>query len=306
MIKIIQIVFLVLLCSSVHALFSDPTDVITQTSLNLYFKYAPQDSENFGSNDHPIELQREDIKSALQGLQFSEKKFFSGEQQRRIFSVSQIDQLARWLSKGLQEAKPDQDIIFVMSGGKAKLLLLSERTFIAGRAFYKNDRLNIIIGEFDRVRNDAFESVYDPSGRGSVPYTLNHGQRKSSSNQFKSFIIPAEGLSQQNIAGKSRHDWLVVDIAAAAQAYRMRAQQEDAPVNIQHDAIAAEVADGLAKQNRDMRLEMARMRKQMEKISGEQFSDPEERIATLQRLRDKELITDEEYAARRQAILDDI
>lgn len=306
MIKIFQIVFLCLLCSTAHALFSDDADVITQTSLNLYFKYAAQDSEKFGNNDHPIELKADQITLALRGLQFTEKKFFSADQQRQVFSVSQVEQLARWLSKGLQEAKPDQDIIFVMAGGKSKLLLLSERTFIAGRVFYKNDRLHIIIGEFDRVRNDAFESVYDPSGRGGVPYVLNHGYRKSSSKQFKSFIMPVEGFSQQNIKGKIRHDWLVIDVAVAAQAYRDREQQQNQPATVQQDIVAAEVANSLAQQKREVRLEMARMRKQMQEFSRDSASTPEERIATLQRLLDKELITEEEYATKRQAILDDI
>ena len=57
-----------------------------------------------------------------------------------------------------------------------------------------------------------------------------------------------------------------------------------------------------------VRAEMARMRKEMKELSPETAStkSPEERIATLEQLREKELITQEEYDSRRQEILNDI
>ncbi len=65
----------------------------------------------------------------------------------------------------------------------------------------------------------------------------------------------------------------------------------------------------LARERREMRAEMARMRKEMKQInsgSGSSSKTPEERIATLDQLLTKELITQEEYDIRRAEILNDI
>ncbi len=64
----------------------------------------------------------------------------------------------------------------------------------------------------------------------------------------------------------------------------------------------------MARERRQMRIEMARMRKEMKELSSDPVSDksPEERFTTLEQLREKELITQEEYESRRREILNDI
>ena len=64
----------------------------------------------------------------------------------------------------------------------------------------------------------------------------------------------------------------------------------------------------LAKQRREMRAEMARMRKEVQNISKESSSTKsiEERMITLDELLAKKLITQEEYDKKRQEILGDI
>ncbi len=301
--------FLLLFCNSVVAIdfFEDDEDIIWRSGLNLYFKYTQQDETKYGKNDHPVELDAITINNALKSLEFTEKSFLSRERIRVVFPVSQINLLSNQLEKGLKNAKPGQDIIFVMEGGGPKLILLNEKNFVAGRVFYKEGKLNIILGEYDMARNDAFESAYDPSGRAAVPYSFNHGRRSKGTNHFKGSIIGVPGVENKHFGKKLRKDWLMIDVEIASKAYLTALNERNNPSVKQDRQIQIEAAK-LARERREMRAEMARMRKEMKEHSPETAStkSPEERIATLEQLREKELITQEEYDSRRQEILNDI
>ena len=57
-----------------------------------------------------------------------------------------------------------------------------------------------------------------------------------------------------------------------------------------------------------MREEMARLRKELEvvKSGGNQVQGLEQRLATLQELKEKDLISEAEFVSRRKAILEEI
>ena len=286
-------------------------NVIWQSGLNRYLKYAEQDDTSFGKNDHPVDLDPKNIANALRALEVHEEGgFFKSESIEPVFTIEQITLLAKELAKGLKNAKPDQDIIFALEKIEAKLLKLADRRLLAGRAFYKDGKLNIIIGEYDFFRSKAFESTYDP-GRGEVPYNLNNGSRTRASKAF-------EGEPVNEIAGienkklrKFRYDWFVIDVNVASEAYIAGKQKKQNPKTVNDKQLEIEAAK-LAKQRREMRAEMARMRKEIEDMSknGDSSSSSaksvEERMATLDELLDKKLITKEEYDTKRQEILNDI
>ena len=62
----------------------------------------------------------------------------------------------------------------------------------------------------------------------------------------------------------------------------------------------------LAKERREMRLEMARLRKEMESDNKSSQESVEDRLKKLKELMDKELISKEEYDKRRAEILNEI
>ncbi len=285
----------------------DDEDIIWKSGLNLYFKYASQDESRYGRNKHPVDLPEKDINLALKSLEVTEKGFLSGEKIRPVFSVSQTNLLSKHLSTGLKTAKPNQDIIFVMEGGRRKLVLLNEKNFVAGRVFYKDDKLNIIIGEFDRARSTEFERQYDPSGRASVPYSFNHGRRAKTSGNFKGSITPVSGVENKKIGKKLRKDWLMIDVGTASKAYIAKLDGRNNPSPQRDSALEMEAAAKLARESRQMRVEMARMRKDMREANvGAASKTLEERIKTLDALRKDELITQEEYDIKRKEILNDI
>lgn len=289
------------------SLFGDDEEIIWQGTTNKYFKYTEQGSSSFGKNDHPVKLAEKEIIDAFSALEFTEKNILQVESIISVFSYSQIKLLAEYLSIGLAKAEPGKDIIFVLGGKASKLIILTEKTFLAGRAFYKEGKLNIILGEYDLVRNAAFEAVLDPGDTGEIAYSFNFGSRTKKSNSFKASVIGVPGVAQKRIKGKQRKDWLEIDIKLAAEAYVAIKKEKENPTINQDKALRVEAAK-MARQRREMRAEMARMRKDMQNRSSEPSSAKsiEDRIATLDKLRDKKLITQEEYDLKRKEILNDI
>jgi len=287
----------------------DDKDIIWKIGLNQYIKYAEQDSTKFGKNEHPVELNEKEIDYALKALEFEEKTLLSfTEQTRTVFTPLQLKVLSQSLSQGLKKAKPDQDIIFVLERSESKLLGMKEKSFHSGRIFYKDGKLNIIMGDYDFFRSEAFEKTYDPGGQSAIPYSFNFGKRTRQSKAFEGANFNITGVGNKQLNGDLRHDWLVIDVKTAANAYIAGENKRQNPVTAADKKLEEEAAK-LAKQRREMRAEMARMRKEVQDISNKEPASAqsiEERMATLDQLLDKKLITKEEYDNKRKEILSDI
>lgn len=296
-------IFLIIFPASVFAAgFFAKKDVIWQENNNKYFKYAVQDKSSFGENDHPVELEEKEISAVLESIKIQGKNRPDKEEKlKSIFTVEQMNMLSRYLAKGLKNAKPQQDIIFVMEKSiKRSLGLKPEGFFVAGRAFYKDNKLNIIIGDYDRRRDDSYEAAVDPTHVGIVRYQFDHGKRSKNS-RFKETIISVNGIEKKQLNNTQRTDWLVIDVAVASKAYD---QQQTMRKN-----------EEMAKKRKEIReiLGSEEINQREETIPQKQTDRPrkvtnslEERLTTLKRLKDKNLITDEEYAQKRKQLLDEL
>jgi len=297
--RLIALLALAATMTPATAMLDNDPDMIWRSGANLYFKYAEQDSPDYGDNDHPVSLKPAEITAVLDAVRVWDKKIFRDEEAELLFSPRQSHLLGEQLARGLEKAGPRQDIVFTLSKTNRGLLGLSDRAFVCGRAFYQQDRPNIILGEHDRARNEAFESAYDPSGQGRVPYSFYHGSRSRPSS-FKQKLVRMSGVENRQ-TDELRRDWLVIDLDAAGQALLAEKQQQSKP-NADTRAIRREAAT----LSREMRLEMARMRKQMQTLSKGSTLSIEERLARLEQLRTGELITEEEYQAKRAEILNEL
>lgn len=281
-------------------------DVIWKSGPNQYFRYAAVDDSDYGQNDHPVTLDPKKIALAIQALKFRSDDFFAADDDLKpVFAVQQAQRLGQELAKGLRNAKPEQDIVFVLQKSVTKLIFLTDQAYVAGRAFYKEGQLNIIIGAYDVFTNDALEDLYDSSGQLS-PYTLGHGRRSKSSAKLASNLVNMDGVQNKVINNDVRQDWFVIDVDKAVAALgRQRNQAErgsDGEVSRQMRLEAAR----MQKEQRDLKLEMARMRKEMREGNGGGSQSVEERLAALEKLYNQELISKEEYETKRQEILGDI
>ncbi len=290
--------------------FEKDKDIIWKIGLNQYIKFYNQDTVKYGGNDHPVELDEKEIFYALKALEYEEKGFLSfTETLKTVFTSLQTKVLSESLAKGLRNAKPEQDIIFVLEKAESKMIGLKEKTFSAGRVFYKEGKLNIIMGTYEFFRGDAFEKAYDPGGQSAVPYSFNFGKRTRTSKAFENVHFKATGVNTKQTNGERRSDWLVMDVSVASKAYIAGVNGKQNPVTKADKALEVETAK-LAKQRREMRAEMARMRKEVKDISNDKepvsVKSIEERMATLEQLLDKKLITQDEYDSKRKEILSDI
>ena len=289
-------------------------DVLWKSGENLYIKLDDQDKSGGKvlPNDHPVKLDQKSITNALMQVEYWEKEnASSGDASNMVFATSQARLLGTYLAQGLAVAKPDQDIVFALATLKTIALgIIKEKVFIAGRAFYKDNHLNIIIGDYDYPTDKGKEAAAGGAGVTEIKYFLNEGRRGKPSS-FKKTVITGNGIDLQSQGNRKRRDWLVINVPVAAQAYvaSIEKKQDNKSTDINTEALQAE-SEKLAKERREMRAEMARMRKEMEEMSsGDSEASTksiEERIATLDDLLEKKLITKDEYDKKRKEILGDI
>jgi len=266
--------------------------VIWQSETNVYFKYAAQDKGRTSSNDHPAKLREKEISTALGQLAIQ-----SDKKTKPLFSEKQIDLLAQHLVTGLSNAAPDQDVTFALQKNKKRITglgLSPDKLFVAGRAFYKDNKLNIIVGDYDRPRDIGFEAAYDPTHVGIVRYSFDHGSRKQKAKQFKVKLAKTSGVETKS---SQLNNWLIIDLKVATKALAAQEKkQKQQAYEAKRDEIRAILAsDGI--------IPAQPITSTTPVIST---PTPEKRLTTLKNLKDKGLITNKEYADKRAQILDDI
>jgi len=301
------------LCLSSQAfadLFGSDEDVLWKSGRNLYIKLVEQDKSGSGKtppNDHPVTLESRQVTDALSQITVWEKKVFSGDAEAEsVFPITQARFLGNYISQGLAKAAPGQDLVFALASHKILALGFKDKVYVTGRVFFHDERLHVIIGDHNRPADKGLEAVYDAQGDMDVLYNFTEGRRAKPSG-FKGNIITGNGIESYQEGNKKRRDWIVIDVPAAAAAFIAKTEKKDEPsAGADSEAIRQEAAR-IAQERRQMRAEMARMRKEMNEVmeNKEQLTI-EERLARLDELHKKNLITDSEYNQRRKAILDDI
>jgi len=275
-------------------------NVLWKSGKSLYIKLVDQEGDAAKPNDQPVTLDTDKVVNALKALQIH-GKYTKEEEVSPVFSIQQAQTLGENLAKGLQQARPDQDIVFALIKRHRGLLSIETVDYVAGRAFYADGKLNIIIGDYDRPADRFKERASQSMGGGEVQYFFNNGSRGSKSG-FKKSVITGDGISTH----ENRKDWFLVDVDTASSHYMARQKKQAAQEGNTADTEAARLeAARLAQERREMKLEMARMRKQMEGGSAAPKT-VEERLQTLEDLKKKGLISGEEYKSKREEILKDL
>lgn len=265
-------------------------------------------------NDHPADLRAEDVTVALESLRYWKDGWFKSnnreeDEANRIFNNSVTRNLGGRLAEGLRKAEPEQDVVFAVSQLKTLALGMKDRSYVAGRAFYRDGKLNIILGDYDRPRDKGKEMAGKAHGVDvtETTYFFNEGSR-TSSGQFDHSVMTGNGIEvRQDDRGVRRNDWFMIDVeTVAASVAERRRQAEQGTDSAEARRMRLEAAR-MQKEQRDLRAEMARMRKEMREGGGSAGGESiEDRMATLNRLHEQDMISDEEYEAKRQEILSDI
>lgn len=264
--------------------------------------------ESFAANQHPADLDAGDVRDSLKSLElWQEGGLLRNEESIPVFTTSQAEALGRYLTQALRRAKPGQDAVFVVRGyGGVMLDTMKEREWTSGRAFVADGRLNLIIGSFkvkkDRatrnaeaahgVLNDYSDLYFDPGSR-------------TKRSKMPGRIVSTTGVSVTGGEEGSRPDWIIIDVAKAAFAYREGLIPEEEK---KRETKARQEAAKLTIERRQMREEMARLRQELKQLKsgGSTARSVEDRLSTLDELKSKALINEDEYQRRRAEILGDI
>jgi hypothetical protein len=271
-------------------------DVIWQKDRNVFVRYAGQDSSAFGANDHPAQLSAEEVRKALTSLKLQqEKENDSSDEPASLLTDEQVGTLGRYLSEGLAGAKANQDVVFALDKYVKTLFgLKSRRIFVAGRAFYKDGQLNVLIGDYDRPAEEGFEAAYDPTHMGIVNYNFDHGRRTKDARAFNRSLVSVEGIENMRVEGAARNDWLLIDVTAVSEASVARELQRQAEEKAKK---RAEITELLADED---------VAPAGPAASTSASKSIEERLNILNELKEKGLVSDEEYATKRKQILEEL
>jgi len=248
---------------------------------------APQDAlagDATPRNDEPIVIEPAKLAAALAKLRVHEGK--GVPETIPVFESDAARRLAGPLSTALERATADQDVLFAIDMSQRAALLGSKPVSVAGRAFYQNQRLQLIIGELHvstippEYKN--YPIGYPKPDRRLHPHQTGERAKEAHYDPAAAFETGDDvSLSVQH--GKVRSDWLVLNVAALAAGELPAA----APTTVSMGNATTPSA-GAAKP------------------SGSASPSIEERLLRLKRLREQDLITDEEYKRKRNEILDQL
>jgi hypothetical protein len=254
-----------------------------------------------------------------------------------VFTGQQTTLLGQYLAKGLSGAKPDQDIIFAMEKSVDRFVgMTPNRYFVAGRVFYKDNKLNLIIGEYDLPRDEGYEAAYDPTHTGIVRYHFDQGRRLKNSG-FRDTIVGVEGVGNKQFNDTQRSDWLVIDMNVAAHAYeqeiKARRKEELAEKRKELAEVLGNEKAGpvQAEQQAEQEALRRRLERLEQEVQSQRSQQPgtgpasagkpatmtvapavqapaetplDDQLRVLKRLLDQGLITEDIYTRRVEALLD--
>jgi Short C-terminal domain len=222
-------------------------------------------------NDHSATLAATQLSALLGTL-----KVQKGNDTEPIFTEEELKQISGPLATALSKAGPREDVTFAVSGKRGPLTLFEKRTVTAGRVFYKNRQLNVIFGEI----HGEFEDQFLATGW-LRPFVTGSRAAKRGGNWA---VVPVDGVQY---ASANRSDWIWLAEASMPPAVE-RPTGAPAPT-------AAPAAGSSATP--------APARPAPPAHSDAYYQDIEKRLTLLKGLREKGLITEEEYNEKRKAIL---
>jgi hypothetical protein len=264
-------------CSTIKSITEDKDAKLLFKSRDQYVRIVKQDvvkGTKIPPNEHPVALDQDQIRNALSSLEIA---FPKHDKSVAVFMKPELDNLARYLSQGLAEAGAEEDIIFAVVGDyRAVYGLAKEQKFTSARVFYREGKLNIIFGKIQEDYKSY--GLYAPVDRRLYP--MSPGSRSVASEHVwtllgqpdQSFYASSDGL---------RTDWVILDLASM----EARMVMDEKP--------AASVGAGGTGGGK------------AQPVLGAEKT-VEERLTVLNDLKNKKMISDEEYEKKRADILKDL
>jgi hypothetical protein len=224
-------------------------------------------------NQHPAQVDPEVLRQQLAQLRFD-----VGSGTQTLFAADEVGELAGPLAEALSNAGPEDDLLLLSSSRRGGGLF-SQPLAVTARLFIQEGQLQLLV-------NDArYEFFNEYKGSGRPPQFTFGSRAKAGTASLRS----AAGSSQ-------RPDWVALPLAAAA-APAATARPMPAPAAAPAPAAGARIATPAAPASPAAAAPALRPR-------DPGFADEvEQRLLTLKRLRERGLISEEEYQQKRRDIL---
>lgn len=303
---------------------SDKSNTVIWKHRDQYVRIEAQDRGDVPPppNDQPVSLSPALIREMLSAL---EVKFDGKDQPLPVFTQNELEIFADALSDGLAKAQPHQDVTFAIVGVHRNFIsFTTDRAYLTGRVFFQGGKLNLIIGDLHEEYRENIERRLYPFVPGSRKQVA-PDPRRPAPRSWK--VLPLAGLQTQNAAGINRHDWLVMtpdpQLWKAVVAERKEAKETAKDAFREASQVRQESAEVSAEQDR-LRAELEALKQDMQTMKQAPTAAPivapamvqpaqteagdsvKIRLRRLKDLRDEELITEDEYQAKRQEILDNL
>jgi hypothetical protein len=246
-----------------------------------FVKLVPQDgltAARTPPNQHPVTIDPGQLAGALAMVTFHkiDRPLIGFDRNEEVFALlagGTAERLAPHLARALQEASPQQDVIFAALMWVRAAVVGSSDVTVAGRLFYSGGRLNLIVGDLYRsaVSPDYHRAPVAPRQIDRRLYPHEPGERARETLHDDARFDALPGLQQATVDGHTRQDWLVLDLAALAAPTTQDANAQSAPAS-----------------------------------GPRRASKAEERLELLKRLHDQGLITDEEFERKHKQIIDEL
>lgn len=240
-----------------------------------YVKIEKQDypaGDKVTANTHPADIPADRLRTMLESI---EVRFTGKGKNVQLLDDDEITILSENIHTGFASARSDEDVTFAVIGHYVALMgFLKERMVTTGRVFCRDGQLNIIFGEVHR-------SVKENEDRRLYPF-LPGSRGAAASREWTLAAKP--GMEDFTM---KRPDWVIFPVAGPAVPVAEPAvpQGSGSTGTVKKAVIPAEPREKPA-------------------LVGKK--SVEERLMMLNELRNKKLITEEEYRAKRLEILNDL
>lgn len=235
-------------------------------------QYKNENNQKPAPNSHPFNLEEEQLRVMLSGIA---TRITSAEAISAVFTSESLNALVPQLKNALKQASPNEDITFAVIGLHRSFIGFAKSPKVtAGRLFVQDGKLNIIFGQLQKDVNEKVDRRLDPFTPGE----------RAAAIPAEWEILPPKELPTELF----RRDWVVFG------------KQWNKP---------SQPGDTSAVPNKSIKPSDATLQNVKEGILPKQNIDYRgiaERLIILNELRDKRLISDEEYKSKRLGILNEL
>jgi hypothetical protein len=178
-------------------------------------------------NQHLSDISVDRVRTMLESMELRPS---GSDKLTPVFNEEEIKVLSEYIPVGLALAGPDEDVTFALIGHYVEAMgFLKKREVTTGRVFYQDGRINIIFGDIHRELKETMGVKED---RRLFPFLP--GSRSGSVGVQDCTILPKQG---GEIFAKNRQDWVAFQLnSAEGQSIEPVAQEagEEPPVVTQN------------------------------------------------------------------------